>query len=386
MRGAPAWAMAILGGLSMSAGRLFGLVELYVIGAGLMLCVVAAIIHVRTRFVHVAMTREVDPVHPMAGAGLTVALTLTSQRRTPACELIDLVDETGRVGLTLTPLARHRTARVRYKVPTQRRGVLTLGPAMVEISDPLGLLSRRRQVGTPTDVIVHPQWTPIDLPDPQYCQGALIDLIRHLIDHMSVNLEFRSLREYVTGDDLRRVNWKASARRDILTLNEYEARAPLVVHALVDAQESTYSPEGFERAVSVAASFVGSTLTTLQESEPRLHLSCPAHYDAPIDDATRFDAMRSLAEITCFSTSHPPALLNDPGEFRVNVIICGNRDRHWLDSTDRSMGTGHATVVIYCETPTESTFDHDHWLALTCVDFNDFNAQWGALSRRKANG
>jgi uncharacterized protein (DUF58 family) len=311
---------------------------------------------------------------------------LETLRRTPACELVDLVDQTGRVSLTLTPLAKRRTARVRYKVPTQRRGVLTLGPALIELSDPLGLLVRRRQIGTPTEVIVHPEWRPIDLPDPQHCQGPLIDLIQRLLHQMAVNLEFRSLREYVTGDDLRRINWKASARRDNLTLNEFEARAPLIVHVFLDNDEDVYSPDGFERAVSVAASYVGSASATQNETEPAVQLSIPPQFGAVIDSSTRLDAMRCLAAITPSSAPILPSPLNDPGEFRVNVIICGDRDRHWLESIDRSMGIGHATVVVYCETSTGMAFDHDHWFALQCDDFGDFSDQWGMLARRTSNG
>ncbi len=386
MRRAPSWAVTIFGGVSIGAGRLFGLIELYVIGTGLILSVVAAVLQMRTRNLRLALRRDVEPSHPMAGTEVQVVLTLESLRRTPTCELVDLVDETGRVGLTLTPLAKHRIARVRYSVPTQRRGILTLGPAIVEMSDPFGLLSRRRQIGTTTEVIVHPHWSAIDLPDPQHCEGALLDLIRRLIDQMAVNLEFRSLREYVSGDDLRRINWKASARRDLLTLNEFESRAPIVVHVLLDSDDSAFTLSGFERAVSVVASFVGSAISDQKEFEPRVHLSLPPAFDSIIDSSTRLDAMRCLAQVTGESATFTPAILNDPGEFRINVIVCGNRNRQWLESTDRSMGTGHVTVVIYCETQFSQDFGHDHWLALSCSDFQAFSTSWETLSRRKANG
>lgn len=386
MRGAPAWAVLILGALSIGTGRLFGLMELYIIGSGLMLCVLAGFIHIRTRSVHMDIQRNIEPAYPMSGTEVLVSLTLHSLRRTPACDLIDLVNETSRVSLTLTPLARNRSTRVRYRVPTKRRGVLTLGPSLVEVSDPLGLLSRRRRIGISTDVVVHPHWVSIDLPDPQACQGTLIDLIRRLIGQMSVNLEFRSLREYVSGDDLRRINWKSSARRDVLILNEYEARAPLVIHVSLDVDQAAYSLNGFERAVSIAASFVGAAGAARAETDPRVHLSCSPHFDAAIDESTHLEAMRCLAEVDIDTNSTPAARLNDPGEFRVNVIVCGNRDSNWLDSADRFMGTGHATVVIFCETPTGSTFDHDHWIAVTCADIDEFADLWSALSRRTTSG
>lgn len=383
MRRAPAWAVICLGLFTVASGRLFGLIELYVLGAGLILGVLAAVVHVRTRFVHISVQRDVRPAEPMAGSELDVTLELHPLRRTPSCDLVDSIEDLGRVGLTLAPLPRHRTARVRYRVPTERRGILTLGPAHVEVSDPLGLIRRRRQVGTITEVVVNPRWTAIDLPDPRTCDGDLVDFIRRLIDRMAVNLEFRSLREYVTGDDLRRINWKASARRDQLTLNEYEARAPIVVHVLLDHRAEFYTDAGFERAVSVAASFVGSARFASGDTEPRVHLGVPPFFDTAIDGSSRADAMRCLARVTTDRVETSSLRLNDPGEFRVNVIVCGDRDRPWLESVDQSMGPGHVTVVVGCEPATKESFDHDHWFALPCLDFESFADGWSTLSRRK---
>ncbi|MGA0878048.1 MAG: DUF58 domain-containing protein [Ilumatobacteraceae bacterium] len=382
MPAASAGAVVVLGAVTIGSGRLFGLIELYVIGTGLILGVLAAAVHVRTRIVDLDIRRTFEPANPTAENDIFVTLTLVPTRRTPTCDLTDEVGGEGRVGLTLAPLPRHRPARVQYRVPTTRRGVLTLGPATIELSDPLGLLGRRRRIGSPTDVVVHPRWTSIALPDPRRCEGVLIDFIRRLLDRLTVDLEFRSLREYVAGDDLRRINWKASARHDILTLNEYVSRAPLVVHMLLDHDATTYSAAGFERAISVVASFVGSAATTGLESEPRVHVSIPGHLDAAIDAETRPDAMRCLAEIQPGTVTASPTRLNDPGEFRVNVIVCGIRDRFWLESADHLMGTGHATIVVHCEETNDPSIDHDRWFTLHCSDFSAFASEWSILSRQ----
>ncbi|MEZ5251655.1 MAG: DUF58 domain-containing protein [Ilumatobacteraceae bacterium] len=82
--------------------------------------------------------------------------------------------------------------------------------------------------------------------------------------------EFHSLREYVVGDDLRRISWKASARSPELIVKETALegvkRCTVVLDTTVDtdidADAETGSDadadadEAFERAVSVAASLV----------------------------------------------------------------------------------------------------------------------------------
>ncbi len=69
--------------------------------------------------------------------------------------------------------------------------------------------------------------------------------------------EFFSLREYVSGDDLKRINWKASARTNKLIVNETEAERTTDVMVVLDTDVAFFeSPEKdlFERSVRAAAS------------------------------------------------------------------------------------------------------------------------------------
>jgi uncharacterized protein (DUF58 family) len=68
----------------------------------------------------------------------------------------------------------------------------------------------------------------------------------------------RSLREYQTGDEMRRINWKATARGSVLLVNEYEAAIsyPLVIFLNLDPYEyGLRKRELFlERVIEAAAS------------------------------------------------------------------------------------------------------------------------------------
>ncbi|MDR2752477.1 MAG: DUF58 domain-containing protein [Clostridiales bacterium] len=54
-------------------------------------------------------------------------------------------------------------------------------------------------------------------------------------------VEFESLREYVDGDDTRKLNWMASARQGKLMVNQYESEKNQPVFILVDAGRSMSS-------------------------------------------------------------------------------------------------------------------------------------------------
>jgi uncharacterized protein (DUF58 family) len=61
---------------------------------------------------------------------------------------------------------------------------------------------------------------------------------QHRSARLGNSVEFAQHREYVPGDDLRRVDWKVYARQDRLVVKQYVEETNLVCHLLVDASES----------------------------------------------------------------------------------------------------------------------------------------------------
>ncbi len=56
---------------------------------------------------------------------------------------------------------------------------------------------------------------------------------------VGVGTEFFGIREYVAGDELRKINWKASARRDSIMTNEFESECSGDVTIMLDARTET---------------------------------------------------------------------------------------------------------------------------------------------------
>jgi len=74
---------------------------------------------------------------------------------------------------------------------------------------------------------------------------------------LGLGTEFYSMREYIPGDDPKRINWKASARYNHLIVNETEAERVTDVMVVLDTDVSLFGPtenELFERGVQAAAS------------------------------------------------------------------------------------------------------------------------------------
>jgi uncharacterized protein (DUF58 family) len=68
--------------------------------------------------------------------------------------------------------------------------------------------------------------------------------------------DFYALRQYVVGDDLRKVHWPSTARRDELMVRQDELPWQGRVTVLLDVRRNAHTPESLELAVSAAASIV----------------------------------------------------------------------------------------------------------------------------------
>ncbi|MFK7918299.1 MAG: DUF58 domain-containing protein [Ilumatobacter sp.] len=255
--------LAIVAGLvALAIGRAFGVVELFVIGAGFLAAVLAAAVYVLARTPRVTGMRHVHPTILVAGDTGRVDLRLQHGGLVRSARF-GLREQVGRLGapdhvaqLTVEPLASRTEASAGYQVPTTTRGEITLGPLVSELRDPLGLLRRSKTVAGVDVVTVAPRAHLVDMPS--LGNGPLG---RHLLAQAR-RLgpgEFHSLREYVDGDEPRSIHWRASARSDKMLVKQHAVEGLRRMLVVLDSDRGSYADgASFERAVTVAASLVRS--------------------------------------------------------------------------------------------------------------------------------
>lgn len=141
-----------------------------------------------------------------------------------------------------------------FRIPTTRRAVLTVGPAATVRSDAAGLVRRRRTWTPPIEVIVHPRTIALG----QTASGLLRDLEGGATPSLAeVSLEFHALREYVPGDDVRRIHWRSTARLgQVMVRQDEDVRRTRTAVVLATGSAGYAGEEDLELAVSVAASWV----------------------------------------------------------------------------------------------------------------------------------
>jgi uncharacterized protein (DUF58 family) len=241
----------------IAAGRLLGVLELFVVGAAAGALDLAAIAVVLVARLRLAVARSVSPPRVYAGSPSRVELSVRNDgdRTTPVLRLFDAVSGTRGADLLLSPLEPDVVNRAAYRLPTDRRGIVEIGPLEVIVTDPFGLASSSTVAAPLTELTVYPHIDDI-VPIP-HTSG---DDPHAGADHPSplgrTGGDFYALRPYVVGDDLRRVHWPSTARRDELMVRQDELPWQGRVTVLLDVRRSAHTPASFELAVSAAASII----------------------------------------------------------------------------------------------------------------------------------
>ena len=239
-------------------GRILAMPELFVLAAGAGALVAAATFAVRLPNVQVQASRELHPPKVQAGGASRVELALRNvgARRTPVVLVRDPFDEGRRQArFLLAPVHPGEVARAAYRLPTEKRGVFTIGPLELEVSDSFGLTSVVNEIAPSTQLTVYPRTDRIvPLPhtrghDPH--AGA-----DHPTALGATGDDFYALRAYEMGDDLRRVHWPSTARLDELMIRQLEMPWQGRATVLLDVRGRSHNEESLELAVSAAASIV----------------------------------------------------------------------------------------------------------------------------------
>jgi uncharacterized protein (DUF58 family) len=287
-----------------------------------------------------------------------------------------------------------RQARLGYSLRPSLRGVYDIGPLAVSYSDPFGLALGRLAVGSSQSLYVIP--VVVDL-------GESVSLAvsgegsARLVQHLAKgNEDDLMTREYRTGDALRRVHWRASARHGDLMVRQEEQRSFPEARIILDTRSDGYGGTissfefhdsgftWFEWAVTMVASMGvhlhrSGFLVRVLETGPK--------QIAPLGDANQgsgqdIEFLLSLAGVR----------LSDPGPF----IGPGSDDRaqgalgpvfaviadpspetlRWILAQRRPFETGVAFIVDSGKSIANEALAEAGWICVAVTDKMDPALAW----------
>ena len=144
-----------------------------------------------------------------------------------------------------------------YRVKALRRGAWTFGPARLLSGDMFGFDVREQEAAPIDTLLVYPRIVPLTaLGLPSDRPFGEFRAMRQLAEDP---LRLNGARDYVSGDSMRYVHWKATARRSALQTKTFDASAnrPLALFLNINTHEHAwegYDPDLQEFAITATAS------------------------------------------------------------------------------------------------------------------------------------
>lgn len=207
---------------------------------------------------------------------------------------------------------------VAYELELTERGVHTVGPAAVTVTDVFGLWEREFVYDATDTVVAFPRVHPL-------YEGA--DLLSGYVGLTDEREQFDTVREYEHGDGLRDINWKASAKRNEYVVTEYAGEGA--------TNRVTVGVErpGDDRSGDAAAEAAASVVAYLLDAGLSVGLTLPG---GDIDPGAGPDHRRRLFDVLArLEAGGPPVEVSD-----ADAVVRADAGEAYLDvgSTSRRFG------------------------------------------------
>lgn len=140
--------------------------------------------------------------------------------------------------LSIAPNTRKQTS---YHLRPVTRGEYHFGILWAYLRTPFGLLQKRAAVEEETNVKVYPSFQQLKkyqlmaVSNQQYFGIKKVRKLGH-------SMEFEKIKDYIQGDDVRTINWKATARRNTLMVNTYTDARQQQVYCIIDKGRAMKMP------------------------------------------------------------------------------------------------------------------------------------------------
>lgn len=126
------------------------------------------------------------------------------------------------------------TRKFNYQVRPVERGEYHFGNLNVYSASPLGLLARKQRFDAEAMVPNYPSFLQLKKYDFIAFTNKLKLFGLKKIRRIGHTMEFEQIKEYIAGDDVRNINWKATAKRSALMVNQFQDEKSQPVYCVID--------------------------------------------------------------------------------------------------------------------------------------------------------
>ncbi|GAA2019441.1 DUF58 domain-containing protein [Nakamurella flavida] len=323
--------------------------DLLRIGIFAALLPVVAWIVVSARRLRLAAEHQVGSatLHPGSIGTVTLSVTNVSALRSATMEISEppTPDLTDGLRCLLPSLRSGRTARAQYRLHAVRRGRFTLGPPRVRISDPFGLWESTRTLDVVGDVLVLPLVVPLaDSPASSGSRSAAAD--RALLGAIGGDPDV-GVRPYRSGDDIRTVHWRASARSEDLMVRLEEPVSHGGATVYLDHRAAAHRGAGAASSLETAVTLAASVSLHLLSAEHQVRLI--THTGRVLADG-RVAADDVLAGLAVLEPDDGPARPVALGGTGLVIAVVGDIDEAAARTLSAQRRSGTRSIALALDT------------------------------------
>lgn len=131
---------------------------------------------------------------------------------------------------------------LQYQVRPIDRGEYLFGNLNCYVTSIIGLIRRRYTFDNKQMVKVYPSFIQMKKYDFLAIDNRLQQIGLKKIRRIGHTMEFEQIKEYVVGDDVRTVNWKATAKHGHLMVNQYQDEKMQPIYSIIDTSRVMKMP------------------------------------------------------------------------------------------------------------------------------------------------
>jgi uncharacterized protein (DUF58 family) len=306
--------------------------------------------------------RKINFAWATVGESVPEQVRLTNHSWLPAL-WVEITDESASLESPLrmvSDVASHTSRNRNLSHLFKRRGVYTLGPTHLRCGDPFGIYTLSLVDQHASTVLVTPPILPLSrLRIPP---GGWSGDLRNRRGYVERNISDAGLRNYVSGDSLRRIHWHASAHFDSLVVRQLEAATSRDWWIFVDLDSSVQA--GIDQHNTLELSIVlAASLAVRGLKEYRrvgLVLAGPKYtlLEPSADPSQGWRVLRNLAIAT--PGTHPLAQLITQSHFTnaaTTILISPSTSTSWVAAADRQRKGGSLMALLVDPTDFGSPLD-----------------------------
>ncbi|MCB0537534.1 MAG: DUF58 domain-containing protein [Bacteroidetes bacterium] len=131
---------------------------------------------------------------------------------------------------------------LKYTILPKERGVYSFGCLNVFFSSKINLVQRRQLINLAEDKKVYPSIIQMKKFSLKALEKTSQMYGMRKLRKIGQSFEFEQIRQYVKGDDIRKINWKATSKMNELMVNQYTEERSQSVYCIIDKSRNMKLP------------------------------------------------------------------------------------------------------------------------------------------------